>query len=85
MYGHVRGTDHLNLHQITTNRRNEFRDVVGRHHDGPQRRGFLFKVIGSNASSKAGEDHHQAGDKSALRLSAHGPRFHINYLIKTNN
>ena len=84
---HVGGADHLDFDQIATNGRNEFGDVVGGYHHGAQRRCILveIEVIGSNTARKAGKDHHQAGDKGALRLSAHALSSHINYLIKTNN
>ena len=79
--GDVVHAHHFNAHQVTAYCGNKFGDVIGGHHYGVV---LHFGVV-PKAAGEAGEDHHQAGEERALRLSAHGRAFGINYLIEPNN
>ena len=74
--------DHFDVDEVTTNRRNEFSDVVGRdHHGAVSVGGFATHVFCVKAASEAGEDHHQACSQGALPRFAHGCPSGINYLV----
>ena len=81
VYRDVGRADHLDVHEVSPNRRNEFCNVVGRdHHGSVSVGGLATDVFCVKAASEAGQNHHQACSQGALPRLAHDSCLSINYL-----